>query len=58
MINAGITTRRNGRMGEIMLVPATVDPFFPIPPLLIVCANFISTNKAVVSENDAIRNQS
>jgi hypothetical protein len=51
-------TRRNGKIGEMMLVPATVDPFFPMPPLLNIRQKLINTMEAVVRVNDAMRNQS
>lgn len=58
MMNAGMMTRRNGRIGERMLVPATVEPFFPLPPLLNILQKIIRTMLAVTSENDAIMHHS
>uniref|UniRef100_A0A2M4B2K3 Putative secreted protein n=1 Tax=Anopheles triannulatus TaxID=58253 RepID=A0A2M4B2K3_9DIPT len=35
MTYAGTTTNRNGMIGDSTLVPATVDPFLPTPPVKI-----------------------
>jgi hypothetical protein len=44
-------TDKNGSIGEIMEVPATVEPFFPTPPFRKTVAKLMMTQMAVVVVN-------
>jgi hypothetical protein len=35
MIKAGMITKRKGKIGDRILVPATVEPFLPFPPKIL-----------------------
>lgn len=56
MMKAGTMTNKNGNMGLIIDVPATVLPFLPIPPFLNTVAKLNSTKIVVKPVNDTINN--
>lgn len=47
MTYAGMRTDKNGNIGDIMEVPATVEPFLPTPPLRNTVAKLMMTQMAV-----------